>query len=453
MKDEINYNSFSSISRKNKPENVNPLLSRKRPLVSYDAKQNVTKKMKVTTAPSKVQNSETIRKKTSGECGIGKRPAFGVKSREVQTQTKKTGVMKLPKSNGKNVVQCEKLGTSKFSEVEDVANLKERAVPVSDTTEKIREAVDNKSSCSVTAPTEKPVLSAIEEENEEGERAHQLDETKMHVCEETVLSSSSVSNNVARQDQMEAPIASNERFASFSVCQAPKQKSSSKQETRRNTVCFTPSDRFKSNERKCVTPRNRSFHLSSAANGCGSGTRPSYQKTPVRTGMVRMPPSSAPLQRIDSIRGQGIAGDMKRKSTGIPMLVNPFKKLKDSLPQNSAVRSAPRRPVSSAKKADTLGGVSIEERKQKQDPMTPFRSVLSRCPPNSLLRSAPARRSMPHRQKTPVIAIEGASKTPSNNMQRRKTVHFTPKAADTTPVCQPPFTPRGEWQNKELSIR
>jgi len=435
---------------KNKPESVNPLLSRKRPLVSWDAKQNVAKKVKVT-APPKAQNSINIRKKTSDVRGVGKGHAFGVKSREVLSHPKKMGVVKLPKSKGKNEVQCEKRETSKMREVEDTANLKTGSVTASKTTAETKAAVDDKSNCSISEPIEKPALAAIEEDNE-GERAHQLDESKMHVREETAHSSSSVSKAVAGQDEMKAPIANSERFASFSVCQAPKQRSS-KKETRRKTVCFTPSEKFKSNERKCVTPGHRSFHLPSPAISCINRTRPSYQKTPLRAGMLHMPPNSAPHQRSDSVRGQRVAGDVQRKSVGTPMLQNPFKKLKESLPQDSVVRSAPRRPISSAKRPDKLRGASAEDLKQKQAPTTPFKSVLSKCSTNSLQRSAPVRRSMPHRQKTPVIATEGTSKTPSSNVQRRKTINFTPKAADITPVCQPPFTPRGEWQNKELSIR
>ena len=362
------------------------------------------------------------------------------------------------KKERKEFVAKEKVDSSKVNDVGD--EIKPAMESVCKTTEETVEAVvdekDNGARSAVLQLRDKKgevQLAAIEEENE-GETQEQV-KSSISFSGYAIDSSSPVSINGTDKDEIKDSRSYNERIATFSYYQAPKQQvSSSKGDNRRKTVCSVPSNTVTSSRHRNTKLESYSRRPSSAAIICSKDDVASRQKTPVRRSVLRMSPWSAPHKRSDTrFTKQSTGRDTQLDSSAASVQTTPFKRLMDSLPTNSALKSAPRRPVSSARKPNKANGTPINISKQNQASLTPFKGIFSRLPPNSVLKSAPLRRSMPHYQGTLASTKDLASKMPSKNIQRRKSIQFTAGKPDDTPVCQPPFTPHGEWQNKELSIR
>ena len=276
-----------------------------------------------------------------------------------------------------------------------------------------------------------------------------------HVENKTSFTEIRASGDSETQVKVKEPGCDDERVPAFSFYQTPKcctpasrkpaaqNHASQKREHRRKTICLTPAR----------TPNVNGRHSTN-------------QKTPVRKSTSCMPPNSAPSSRNNaSIKGSNSTKESPRNaskaSTSTAIYSTPFKRLMDSLPANSVLKSAPRPSISSTRKPEKPNQAAKSHSKTIHAPSTPLKNLFSRLPPNSVLKSAPLRRSAPYRKSMPAVTAESLPRPPQNKIRndvkdrraRRNTVHFTAEDSYSTPVCQPPFTPRGEWQNKELSIR
>ena len=448
------YQLQNFIFRKNKPDKVNPLLSRKRPLVSHDSKQNVIKKMKVT-VPNNIKSAKVINKIPKNGIVDGKKFARNNGKKDMGAKAKEASLNEKRKK-GKEVVAKEKLDSSKVNDVGNEINAKTVVESVCRTLEKVVEVgVDGKDNVARSAPpkhlsdkTGEVPLAAIKEENE-GETQEQV-KNKIEFYGETIECSTSMPRNGIDQNEIKDSRSHDGRIATFSFYQTPKQQvASSKRDNRRKTVCLGPSNTLTHNSH-----RNSKLESYSRRSSASRDEQPSRQKTPVRMSVLRLSPKSAPHKRSDiCFTKQRIGRNTQPDSNATAMHTTPFKHLMDSLPTNSVLKSAPRRPVSSARKPNKSNGTPTSKPKQNQASLTPFKSIFSRLPSNSALKSAPLRRSMPRCQGASASTSDLTHKTPSNKIQRRKTIQFTAGKPDETPICQPPFTPHGEWQNKELSIR
>ena len=448
------YRLQNSISRRNKPDKVHPLLSRKRPLVSCDSKQNVVKKMKMT-VPGKIRSANDINKKPKSISEVGKKFAHNQGKALVQARTGQELLSdKINRADDEPVGR--EVKSPNVKDCGDEITMKGPSESVCEIVEEKESAADAKKSTASAFVKDRKcegTLAAIEEEHE-GTTPNHEEENETAFAGEAARSSSPVPK-VIPQDRMKDPLTRNERFAAFSFCETQKQKStSSKRDVRRKTVCLTQSYSSKSNVHHRMTPENRLRRPYSTTITTNNGIPQSYQKTPVRANASRIPPNSAPSRRNEmSFTKQSLARDKQQNATSAAY-TTPLKRFVDSLPANSALKASPRRPVSSARKPNKSNASPVEKPKQPKPPRpTLSNNTLSKLPPNSLLRSAPLRRSRSYRQSMSTAAANVAPKTPSSNIQRRKTFHFASERPDSTPICQPPFTPRGEWQNKELSIR
>ncbi len=98
---------------------------------------------------------------------------------------------------------------------------------------------------------------------------------------------------------------------------------------------------------------------------------------------------------------------------------------------------------------------SISTIRCHQNQLTPFSKIKS-LPGNSVLKSAPSRRTMStikefQRKQTPARTARKSVGSVLSEKPRRRTIAGN-CLNDARPVIAP-FTPRGEWQNENLSIR
>ena len=137
----------------------------------------------------------------------------------------------------------------------------------------------------------------------------------------------------------------------------------------------------------------------------------------------------------------------------------PFRSRIASLPPTSVLKSAPTRPnMSSQRKTQPCRkSVGTESSKMPQSSLTPFSSRIANLPPTSILKSAPSRRSVATitalKDHQATLSNEVTPKEPASNRKRRNTIHFARDSDANVAAAVAPFTPRGEWQNKDLSVR
>ena len=137
----------------------------------------------------------------------------------------------------------------------------------------------------------------------------------------------------------------------------------------------------------------------------------------------------------------------------------PFRSRIACLPPTSVLKSAPTRPIMSSQRKTQRSrkSVATDTSRVQQSSLTPFSSRIANLPPTSILKSAPSRRSVATittlKERQATLNNNVTPKEPASNRKRRNTIHFARDADANTPAAVAPFTPRGEWQNKDLSVR
>eukprot|EP00795_Rhopilema_esculentum_P002547 gene2547-743_t len=279
------------------------------------------------------------------------------------------------------------------------------------------------------------------------------------------------------------PLATKERFAnfpSFSLGTPSKHHivkkvvSKTPEATdRRRTMCITPSTRL-SSLRPVIsktTPVDVSSKKVSFNKPNDDRTKtPQIKVTPFRNGVKRFSSNSvfnsAPLRRTTplvrrsqssgkfDVPGTVIESHHNENKLDKEKVTTPFQRRMSRLPASSVLKSAPVRPVVPFKKTEISDSIN-----KPQLFSTPSANRTNILESRGILKSAPSRRSTSVlvTQRSSAKKMQGAMENKARR-KRRNTIHYSNREEGTekemsTPVVMAPFTPRGEWQNKNLSIR
>ena len=205
--------------------------------------------------------------------------------------------------------------------------------------------------------------------------------------------------------------------------------------------------------RPSATPRPTAIPRPSAT------PRPTATPRPIATPRPTATPKQQSKKTPSILKGSCATRRMDTPRNRKTISFTPLQRSRrDSEATDSVLRSAPHRR-------------SISTIKYRNMQLTPHPRKLNALPEDSVLKSAPSRRrsmsmnqklrcantpqsaakNIPHGNSPPRSAIRLPSKVMSGKPQRRHTMHFT--GSEDIPSAVAPFTPRGEWQNTDLSVR